>query len=65
MRKPYPSDLTDEQWAVIEPLLPVYKTGRPRVHPIREVVNAIFYLNRSDRAQGVSLCFWFLRAGVA
>jgi putative transposase len=47
MRKPYPSDLTDEQWAVIEPLLPVYKTGRPRVHPIREVVNAIFYLNRS------------------
>jgi putative transposase len=47
MRKPYPSDLTDEQWAVIEPLIPVYKTGRPRVHDIREVVNAIFYLNRS------------------
>lgn len=47
MRKPYPSDLTDEQWAVIGPLIPAYKTGRPRVHDIREVVNAIFYLNRS------------------
>ena len=24
MRKPYPSDLTDEQWAIIEPLIPVH-----------------------------------------
>jgi putative transposase len=30
MRKPYPSDLTDQQWAVIEPLIPVHKVGRPR-----------------------------------
>ena len=30
MRKPYPSDLTDEQWAIIEPLIPVNKVGRPR-----------------------------------
>jgi putative transposase len=47
MRKPYPSDLTDEQWAVIEPLIPVYSTGRPRVHDMREILNAIFYLNRA------------------
>jgi putative transposase len=47
MRKPYPSDLTDEQWAIIEPLIPVNATGRPRTVPMREVLNAIFYLNRA------------------
>ena len=47
MRKPYPSDLTDEQWAVIEPLIPVYTVGRPRTNDMREVLNAVFYLNRS------------------
>lgn len=47
MRKRYPSDLTDEQWAVIEPLIPVSKVGRPRTNDMREVLNAIFYLNRS------------------
>src|SRR5512135_3497493 len=47
MRKPYPSDLTDEQWAVIEPLIPANKVGRPRTNDIREVLNAIFSLNRA------------------
>jgi putative transposase len=47
MRKPYPSDLTDQQWAIIEPLLPVYTVGRPREVEMREVVNALFYLSRS------------------
>jgi putative transposase len=47
MRKPYPSDLTDDQWAIIEPLIPVNTTGRPREVDMREVLNAIFYLNRS------------------
>jgi putative transposase len=47
MRKPYPSDLTDEQWAIVEPLIPVNRVGRPRTVALREVVNAIFYLNRS------------------
>ena len=47
MRKPYPSDLTDEQWAIIEPLIPVPSAGRPRIVDMREVLNAIFYLNRS------------------
>ena len=46
-RKPYPSDLTDAQWQIIEPLLPPPKPGgRPRTTKLREVVNAIFYLNR-------------------
>ena len=47
MRKAYPSDLTDEQWAIIEPLIPVHRVGRPRTNDMREVLNAIFYLNRS------------------
>ena len=47
MRKPYRSDLTDEQWAIIEPLIPVAATGRPRTVDMREVLNAIFYLNRT------------------
>jgi putative transposase len=49
-RKPYPSDLTDEQWQIIEPLIPPAKQkhgGRPRAVNMREIVNAIFYLNRS------------------
>jgi putative transposase len=48
-RKTYPSDLTDEQWALLEPLVPneEAKTGRPREVDYREVINAILYLNRS------------------
>jgi putative transposase len=47
MRKPYPSDLTDAQWEIVRPLIPVYKVGRPREVDLREVVNALLYLNRS------------------
>jgi putative transposase len=47
MRKAYPSDLTDAQWEIIEPLIPVNSTGKPRTVDLREVLNAIFYLNRS------------------
>lgn len=44
----YPSDVTDEQWALIEPLLPKAKRGgRPRTADLREVINGVFYLNRS------------------
>jgi putative transposase len=43
-RKSYPSDLTDEQWAVLEPLLPrPSRFGRPRKTELREVVNALCY----------------------
>ncbi len=47
MRKPYPSDLTDEQWEIIKPLIPVNTVGRPRTVEMREVLNAVFSLNRS------------------
>lgn len=43
----YPSDLTDEQWALVEPLIPVYPGGRPRATSMREVLNAIFYIVRT------------------
>jgi putative transposase len=44
----YPSDLTDAQFALIEPLLPVAKTGgRPRTTNLHDVVNAVLYLTRT------------------
>ena len=50
-RDRYPSDLSDEQWAVIEPLLPPPSTGgRPEKHPRREIVNAILYVLRTGCA---------------
>ena len=45
---PYPSDLTDARWAILEPHVPPARTcGRPRKTDLREVVNAIFYRNRN------------------
>jgi putative transposase len=47
-RKPYPSDLTDEQWERLAPLLPAAKPGgRRRSVNLREVVNALLYLLRT------------------
>jgi putative transposase len=46
-RKPYPSDLTDEQWAILEPLIPPARPGgRPRHADVRAVINALLYRNR-------------------
>lgn len=47
MRQTYPTDLTDKEWAVIEPSLPVAQTGRPRKYPKREMFNAILYITRT------------------
>jgi transposase len=50
-RARYPSDVTDKQWLLIEPLLPPPNTGgRPEKHPRREIVNAIFYVLRTGCA---------------
>jgi putative transposase len=43
----YPSDLTDEQWALVEPLIPVFTGGRPRKTSLRDVLDAIFYVLRT------------------
>ncbi|MFS0757488.1 IS5 family transposase [Noviherbaspirillum sp. 1P10PC] len=46
--KRYPSDLTDDEWLVIAPLMPAAsRIGRPRSVDLREVINAIRYLVRS------------------
>lgn len=46
-RKPYPSDLRDGEWAILEPLVPAVKPGgRPARHSRREIVNGILYVVR-------------------
>lgn len=47
MPKSYPSDLTDLEWQIVEPLVPKPRTkkgGRPRKVNIRRVLDAIFYV---------------------
>jgi transposase len=52
-RKPYPSDLSDERWALIEPVITAWKAAHPSVsghqgsYAMREIVNAIFYQGRT------------------
>jgi putative transposase len=49
----YPSDLTDEQWVVVEPIVTykteaeLYKGGRPRTVALRAIVNALLYMDRT------------------
>src|SRR5918997_3078480 len=43
----YPSDVTDAQWALVEPLIPTYPGGRPRTTDLRDVVDAVLYLLRT------------------
>lgn len=48
MSQSYPSDLTDDQWDIIKPLVPPDRSGgRPRQVDIRRVLNAILYINRT------------------
>jgi putative transposase len=50
-RKRYPSDLTDDQWAIVAPLIPPAKSGPRGGHPrqvdMRDVLNTLCYLNWS------------------
>jgi transposase len=52
-RRPYGTDLSDARWALIEPLLSAWRSGRvglgisPIKHDLREIVNAILYVNRT------------------
>jgi putative transposase len=51
-RKAYPTDLNDNEWNVIAPLMPLEPdTGRPRLHCWREILNAIFYVVKNG-------CHW-------
>jgi transposase len=52
-KRRYPTDLTDRQWKLVEPLLPdppPGPAGRPAKHPKREIVNAILYQVRAGGA---------------
>ena len=48
--KAYPSDLSEQEWKVVEPLLPQPQTGRPRKYSQRQMLNALLYLLRSGCA---------------
>src|SRR5829696_680269 len=51
MRKAYQTDLSDAEWSCLESHLPVPKAnGRPRLYPLREILDAIFYVVRSGCA---------------
>jgi putative transposase len=51
MRKAYQTDLSDAEWGCLESHLPVPKdNGRPRLYPLREILDAIFYVVRSGCA---------------
>src|ERR687890_601133 len=51
MRRAYQSDLSDAEWGCLEPYLPApIAHGRPRVYPLREILDAIFYVLRSGCA---------------
>ena len=44
MRRAYQTDLSDTEWSCIEPHLPLPEPcGRPRVHPLREILDAVFF----------------------
>lgn len=44
----YPSDLTNEEWAILGPMVPpARRGGRPRTTDMREAVNAVFYVLRT------------------
>jgi transposase len=56
-RRPYPSDLSDARWELVEPVLSAWRFerrgraldfGRPPVHDLREIMNAILYVDRAD-----------------
>jgi putative transposase len=50
-RRPYCTDLSNEEWQIIRPLVPEAKPGgRPRAHETRELLNAIFYVLRGGCA---------------
>jgi putative transposase len=51
MRKAYQTDLSDAEWGTLEPHLPTPEaTGRPRLHGLREILDAIFYVLKSGCA---------------
>ncbi|MFB7618475.1 transposase, partial [Kitasatospora sp. NPDC056181] len=55
-RRPYPSDLSDARWALVEPTLTAWRQartaralafGRPPGHELRDLLDAILYVDRT------------------
>jgi putative transposase len=70
LRRSYATDLTDEQWTVVEPLIPApLPNGRPAIWPRREILNAILYVLKTGCAWHLlphdfppySTVFWYFR----
>jgi putative transposase len=50
-RRSYSTDLSDDEWEILRPLVPEAKPGgRPRAHRTREILNAVFYVLRGGCA---------------
>jgi transposase len=50
-RKPYPTDVSDHEWELLQPYVPEPKRGgRPAKYPKREILNGIFYILRGGCA---------------
>ena len=49
-RFPYSTDVTDEEWRILSPLLLKTIYGRPLLHSSREMINAIYYQGRAGGA---------------
>jgi len=49
-RRAYSTDLTEEQWLLVEPYVRTSGYGRPPLHTKRELLNAIFYQGRAGSA---------------
>ena len=59
MNQLYSTDLTDEQWKIIEPLIPDAKEGgRPRSTDMHGVVNALHYISRTGCARHAKNGLW-------
>jgi putative transposase len=44
----YPTDLSDDEWLCISPHLPEHaRRGRPRIHGLRPILDAVFYVLKS------------------
>jgi hypothetical protein len=57
----YPSDMTDVEWALLEPSIPPTKRGdRPRTADMREVLNAMLYVDANGCAW-----VWLLPTSIA
>ena len=47
IHKTYPSDLSNKEWKIIKPLIPVYQRGRKRSVNMRDIINGLLYVTKT------------------